>query len=238
MAQVHGDDAHPEEVTALPRFHGTVVSPCPRHLASRLCAAIGLAPTALVLLFAGACTRISVSPDCPDALDVSDTVQLHANAVNQGGIATFAWSVSPTTAGEFANPDRADTAFEAKQAGAATIVLQASDGLFIDGGACQIEIGAGGVTVHLEFAPQSPETGDTVTLTCTSIGGTPAEELSIEQTSGPDVELTPESDGVVSFTADASGTYAFECIGADAGGADSEPDSVEFTVRSGRPPRG
>jgi hypothetical protein len=192
----------------------------------------------LALVLCAACTRISVNPDCPEDLEVSDVVELHANAVNEGGIATFTWTVTPSTAGDFSDPDRPDTDFEALQAGTATIRLQASDGLFVDGAECRIQIGAGGVAVQLTFSPPTPETGDTVTLTCTSIGGVPVDEFTLEQDEGPTATLTPVSDGVATFSPTETGQYSFSCVGLDAEGVPSQPDSVDINVRGGRPPRG
>lgn len=197
----------------------------------------GLLCSAMVFACAAGCTRISVNPDCPSEIAVGDIVDLRANAVNEGGIPTFEWTVIPAAAGQFSTPERQDTDFTATQAGPATIRLFASDGLYTSTAECQVQIGAGGLIVQFAFSPASPETGDEITLTCESIGGIAADELIIEQESGPEVTLTPgNEEGVATFTPSESGQYAFTCVGVD-GEEESDPETVEFTVRGGRPRR-
>jgi hypothetical protein len=201
-----------------------------------LLCAIVLAGAAFALPLAAGCTRISVDPDCPTNLEVGDTVDLSANATNEGGIPTFEWTVIPESAGEFDNPDRQDTDFVGREAGPATIRLFASDGLFTSTAQCPVQIGAGGLIVELTFSPEEPRTGDEVMLTCESLGGVAAEELTIQQEEGPEVTLTPGAEGEASFTPAEAGAYTFSCTGT-AGDETSAPSTVSITVRSTRPPR-
>ncbi|MCH7596402.1 MAG: hypothetical protein IID35_07570 [Planctomycetes bacterium] len=194
----------------------------------RRCA--GLTCGLAYVLAACGCTRISVAPTCPEALVVGESGPVDANEVTPGAIATYAWEVFPSTAGTFADPNSASTTFEADAPGGVIIQLTAGDGLFIATGQCRTRIETIGVIVELQAQPSPVVGGDSVTLTCTSVGDIGAVTFRIEQSGGTPVDLTTVSPGVVTVTTATAGELTFQCVGVGADGSESDPLSVTISV--------
>lgn len=199
-----------------------------------------------VFMFSGAffcligCIRITVAPNCPDALEVGESVQLRANQQNPGEIATYAWSVNPTQAGTFGSAESPNTTFMAAQNGQAVIRLSASDGLFLATAECRVQIGPAGTGVQVSVSPASGPPDTQFTLTCISTSSPPATMFTIDQLDGPPVTLTTVSAGVVRFTPTSTGDFVFRCVGTSSGGVQTDPDVITVNVSrtgGGRPPR-
>ncbi len=178
----------------------------------------------------GGCFAISADPACPVELLVGDAGPVSANERDPGGIPSYLWEVFPTDAGTFGNAAAANTTFTAQRAGPATIRLTASDGLFQVVADCTTQIIEGPVEVALSASPSTAESGDAVTLVCTSTGATPAASLVIQQTDGPTIELINLGPGSARFTAADAGTLTFDCVGETAGGLGGDPATVVVTV--------
>jgi len=175
---------------------------------------------------------ITIAPTCPDQLMVGEMVEVRANEMNPGAIATYHWEVIPLTAGKFTNPAANNTTFQALEEGEVIIRLTASDGLYQSIATCPVVIsGVLGLAVTLIASPQMPEQNQVVLLTCTSIGSTDAVELSVVQIEGPAAELLPLGGGSFVFDVpDALGDLVFRCVGGDAEGNLSEEARVTVTV--------
>lgn len=191
-----------------------------------------LAATGLALLTAGSCgPMISVMPTCPAELRIGESGPVKANEVNPGAIPLYEWDVEPTNAGRFGDATLNETTFEARAEGTARLRLRAADGLYEVTAYCEVRIaGAVELAVSLSASTMNPMTGETVTLTCESLGTTAATELTIRQTSGPRIRLTEVSAGVVTLVPLIAGAPVFECVGTSAAGADSEPSTLTLTV--------
>jgi len=192
-----------------------------------------VAAATVVLLAVAGCIRISVDPTCPEELAIGQSGPVAANETNPGAIATYFWEVSPSQAGTFADPELPSTTFEALAAGNAVIRLTASDGLFMDVAECRTLIKPPALVVSLTAVPAAPVVGETVTLTCTVAGEPQTATYEIEQQEGEAVDLTPVSDGVVSFSADAVGEAIFACVGVDENGGRSAPAVVTVSIGEG-----
>jgi len=191
---------------------------------------------ALVTLATG-CTAITVDPSCPAELRVGERGDVEANEVNPGGIPSYQWEVFPTTAGTFIHSDDADTEFEAKAEGTATIRLTASDGLYQSIAECTTVItGFIDVAVALEAEPSSVIVGDEVTLTCTNNGTVDTTVRAITQLEGGMVELMQVSLGVATFTPTEIGDLTFRCVGEDSTGVQSRAVTVTVTVTQTKRP--
>lgn len=196
------------------------------------CMIVTLALTA-VFLQGGSCTSISINPTCPSELRVGQSGPVDANEENPGGIPIYRWQVIPAGAGTFDNAAAHQTTFQAIREGTAEIRLTAGDGLFQVISSCTIVIsGAAPLAVALTASPVQSAVGDTVTLTCRSIGQTPATMLAIEQVEGPRIHLTPGAAGVVTLVPVIAGSPRFRCIGKTAAGEESDPSFVTLTVRA------
>lgn len=181
----------------------------------------------------GGCTAISIAPTCPEELRVGESGTVHANEKDAGAIPTYRWEVFPSDAGVFEDSTATETAFEARKEVDVVIRLTASDGLYQVISQCSTRIrGAIAVAVALEASPNPALVGETVTLTCSSIGEGDAVAPAIEQVEGDDVELTDVSDGVAEFTPTQIGDRTFRCVGESADGEQSEPAFVTVVVTS------
>ena len=96
------------------------------------------------------------------------------------------------------------------------------------------------VAVSLLVNPEEAVIGNSILMTCTSVGDEPVISFDITQTAGETVELTPILPGVVAFDAETVGTFTFECVGESVGGIRSAPVAGTVTVSEGgrQPPRG
>ena len=194
---------------------------------------------AAVSLAVGGCTRISIEPSCPEELVVGGLGEVAANEKDPGAIATYYWEVFPPDSGTFADPSRSITTFEALRDGEVVIRLTASDGLWQTISACTTRIsGQAPVAVSLTADPTAALVGETVTLTCQSVGQTAAPDLDIEQVDGPTTELVEVSTGVVEFTPAEAGSFTFSCIGVDAEGTQSLPAQLAVSVTAAPSPNG
>ena len=190
----------------------------------------------------GGCGRITVAPSCSPSLAVGESGQASANPRDPGAVPTYEWRVIPATAGTLSNATAASTTFTAQEAGTATLHVTASDSIFLAVGECRVVVEASsGVVVQLTADTDEVVAGTTATLTCRSIGETPAVSTSFQQTAGTSLELTPIGGGQVTFTPGEAGDFTFRCTGASPGGASSEPSDLTVTVAAdqggGRPPR-
>lgn len=176
------------------------------------------------------CTSISIEPSCPDALRVGESGIVAAHEENPGEIALYDWEVLPSDAGTIENPDQAQTTFTALQEGTVVLRLTASDGIYRVQSQCTTLITAVTLTVTLEATPDAAEVGETVLLTCTSLGSTEAAEFIITQTGGQPVELTDFLPGVAAFVPEQADDLSFECVGADAAGVTGLPGSVSVLI--------
>lgn len=187
----------------------------------------------LILSALGGCTAISIAPTCPEELRVGESGTVRANEMDAGAIPTYRWEVFPSDAGVFEDSTATETAFEARKEVDVVIRLTASDGLYQVISQCSTRIrGAIAVAVALEASPNPALVGETVTLTCSSIGEGDAVAPAIEQVEGDDVELTDVSDGVAEFTPTQIGDRTFRCVGESADGEQSEPAFVTVVVTS------
>lgn len=187
----------------------------------------------LILSALGGCTAISIAPTCPEELRVGESGTVRANEKDAGAIPTYRWEVFPSDAGVFEDSTATETAFEARKEVDVVIRLTASDGLYQVISQCSTRIrGAVAVAVALEASPNPALVGETVTLTCSSIGEGDAVALAIAQVEGDDVELTDVSDGVAEFTPTQIGDRTFRCVGENADGEQSEPAFVTVVVTS------
>lgn len=198
--------------------------------------------TCLTLAIAGAalmlcgCSGISIAPRCPDEMRVGATGTVDGNVVNPGEIATYRWEVSPPTAGVFTDPDSPITSFQAQREGEAIIRLIASDGVFQVISECVTQItGTIDVAVALTVSEQTVTEGDTVTISCASVGESQTDNILIEQLQGTTVELTPISGESFTFVATEQGQLQFQCVGSVSGGIVSEPSVIEITVSAAPP---
>ena len=177
------------------------------------------------------CTSIAVSPTCPAELQVGESGEVAANEVNPGGVPLYLWEVFPSDAGTFANREAPDTTFQATEEGTVTIRLTAADGIYQVQASCTTIIsGAAPLAVTLSAVPQQPTVGQSVTLTCRSIGEIPATTFTIEQIEGPRIVLRPLSEGVVSLTPVIAGAPRFSCVGVADDGMESAPTSLTLNV--------
>lgn len=185
----------------------------------------------LMGLQAGCGPMISVAPTCPEELRIGESGPVEANEVDPGAIPLYEWDVDPTTAGRFANATLNNTTFQALEEGTARLRLRAADGLFQVTAFCEVRVtGAAELAVSLTAAPASPVIGQTVTLTCASIGTTEATTRTIMQTFGPRISITEVSEGVVTLVPLIAGTPVFECVGMTDAGAASEPSELTLNV--------
>lgn len=176
------------------------------------------------------CTSISIEPSCPNALRVGESGSVAAHEENPGEIAQYVWEVLPSDAGTIEDPDQPQTTFTALKEGTVVLRLTASDGIYRVQSQCTTLITAVTLTVSLEAAPDAAEVGQTVLLTCTSLGPTEATELIITQTGGDPVELTDFLPGVAVFAPEQAGELSFECVGADTAGVTGLPVSVSVPI--------
>ena len=191
---------------------------------------------ALLPLLVG-CEGISIAPSCPNSLMVGETGDVFAQVIDPGSIPFYFWEAIPDTAGVFTNPAVVDTSFQALEEGVVTIRLTASDGLFQVISECQIDVsGTVGLAVTLDADPVSTAVGEPITLTCESVGATPASELSITQPEGPIVEFEAVEPGVVRFEPERADEYVFRCVGAGPDAQLSPPAFVTVTVFLEEPP--
>lgn len=191
--------------------------------------ALWLAVCLSALLPAG-CTSISIEPSCPDALRVGESGIVAAHEENPGEIAQYVWEVLPSDAGTVEDPDQPQTTFTALQEGTVVLRLTASDGIYQVQSQCTTLITALTLTVTLEATPDAAEVGETVLLTCASVGPTEAAEFIFTQTGGEPVELTDFLPGVAAFVPEQAGELSFECVGADAAGVTGLPGSVSVSI--------
>ena len=192
---------------------------------------------AVLPIVIGCGDSISIAPSCPNSLNVGETGQVFAQVINPGSIPTYYWEAIPASAGVFTNPAIADTTFQALEEGMVTIRLTATDGLFAVISECQINVsGILGLAVSLEADPVLIVVGETVTLTCESVGETVARELSISQSEGPIVELVNVEPGVVRFEPQSADEYVFRCVGAGRDAQLSPPALATVTVFLDDPP--
>lgn len=200
----------------------------------RCCRGIGLRAAAAGLLALCGCTSISIQPSCPAELQVGESGGVRANELNAGEIPIYKWEVFPSDAGTFENRAAANTNFQALKEGTADIRLTAGDGLYEVRASCQTIIrGAAAVAVSMAAAPPSPTVGQTVTLTCQSVGQTAATLFTIRQVEGPSIRLTEAAPGVVTLVPAIPGTPRFECVGETADGQTSAPNFLTLTVITG-----
>ena len=186
---------------------------------------------AILIAMAG-CTSISIEPSCPEELRVGDSGTVRANEENPGAIAVYRWQALPPEAGRFANPAAATTEFQALREGEVVLRLTASDGLYQVISQCTTRVtGVAGVAAILNAEPAAPEVGETVRLTCDSIGQSQAVVRTIVQVDGEIVDLSEVSEGVVRFSAEQADDLTFQCTGENAEGMASEPTLL--TVRVG-----
>ena len=184
----------------------------------------------LSALLPAGCTSISIEPSCPDALRVGESGIVAAHEENPGEIAQYAWEVLPSDAGTVEDPDQPQTPSAAHPERAVVPRLAASAGL----GRVQAQRAtrhtARTLTVSLEATPDAAEVGETVLLTCASVGPTEAAEFIFTQTGGEPVELTDFLPGVAAFVPEQAGELSFECVGADAAGVTGLPGSVSVSI--------
>lgn len=177
------------------------------------------------------CTSISIQPACPAELEVGASGPVRANEQDAGAIPIYRWDVTPADAGTFENPAAANTSFQALKEGTAVIRLTAGDGLYEVRSTCQTVIrGAAAVAVSMVAVPPRPTVGQTVTLTCQSVGQTVATSFTIRQVEGPSIRLTETAPGVVTLVPAIPGTPRFECVGETADGQTSSPNFLALTV--------
>lgn len=195
---------------------------------------------AIALLTVTGCTRITHTPQCPAQAGIGETVSITAAVSNPGQVARYAWEVIPAGGGTVADPRRVDTTFTPASNGSVTLRLHASDGLFTYINDCVIQVGETNVAVSLLVNPEEAVIGNSILMTCTSVGDEPVISFDITQTAGETVELTPILPGVVAFDAETVGTFTFECVGESVGGIRSAPVAGTVTVSEGgrQPPRG
>lgn len=174
---------------------------------------------------------ISVAPTCPQELQIGDSGPVRANEVNPGAIPLYRWDVEPATAGRFTNPALNNTTFQALEAGTARLRLRAADGIYEVTAYCEVRVaGAAELAVALSALPPTATTGQTVTLSCASVGATPATTRTITQTSGPRIRLNPVSEGVVTLVPLIAGSPEFECVGRSDDGRQTPPSRLTLTV--------
>ncbi len=177
------------------------------------------------------CASISIQPTCPSELAVGESGSVAANEIDPGAIPTYLWEVLPSGAGTFTNATSPTTSFTALQAGSAVIRLTASDGLFQVISQCTtIVSGPNQVAVSITANVNPAGVDQTVTLTCSSIGVTPAITFVIEQISGPSISLIQNGNGMVTLTPAITGSPQFQCIGSSNDGQDSDPATLTLTV--------
>jgi len=193
--------------------------------------AFGIGVSAVLAL--GGCTRITHSPQCPQQAGVGETVNIGAVVANPGAVPRYLWEVIPTGAGTFADEHSVVTTFTPSAAGQITLQLGAADGLFMYINQCIVEVISARPEVSLLVNPEEAVIGNSVLMTCTSVGDEPAAGFTITQTTGETVELTPILPGIVAFDADTVGTFTFECVGTSTNGVASEPVVGTTTVTEG-----
>ena len=179
------------------------------------------------------CDPIDIFPTFPEeTLRVGETIGLLGNPANPGSIPAYQWEVLPSTAGTFSAPNAENTDFQALREGDFVIRLTASDGFWQAVASCAITVeGVVGRAVAIEADPRAAVVGETVTLTCTSVGEVELTQLSITELEGPDVTLTDVSAGVATFVAPENlGDITFRCVGADASGELSDTQYVTVRV--------
>lgn len=170
------------------------------------------------------CTAITIAPSCPSELQVGQSGAVQANERNPGAIPTYQWQVIPPSAGRVESSTSANTSLQALEEGALVVRLTASDGLFQMIADCTVTVRgivAGAVT--LSASPNPATTGETVTLSCDSIGPVVPVSRTIGQLSEDPVDLTVESEGIATFTAHQPGEYVFLCFSENADGLISDP---------------
>jgi len=189
--------------------------------------------TAAAVMVVSGCTRITHTPQCPEQAAVGEVVDITATVKNPGAVPRYSWEVIPSSSGTLGNADRLTTTFTPTVAGEVTLRLSAADGLFLYVDSCVINVFDANVEVSLLVNPEQAVIGNSVLLTCTSIGDDPASSFTITQTAGETVELIPILPGVVAFDAVTVGTFTFECVGESPGGIASDPVSGTVTVSQG-----
>ena len=184
-----------------------------------------------VLSMLAGCTSISVTPACPEELEVGQSVTVRANEENPGAVPTYLWEMFPPDAGEFADPSGPVTSFQAAKEGEVTIRLTASDGLYQVVAECQTSvIATTSVAVSLTADPDPAVVGSATILSCSSVGETAAMTRTIEQLDGATVSLTVGGEGVATFTPDEVGELTFQCIGTGEDGRRSAPTVLTVSV--------
>ena len=103
------------------------------------------------------CSRIAVAPSCPAELTIGQSGPIDAHESQAGAIPTYQWEAIPPEAGAFDAAAAASTRFLALQAGAVTLRLTASDGLFQVVDECRITVIA--VAAPPPVPPPPPDTG-------------------------------------------------------------------------------
>lgn len=196
-----------------------------------ICNTLGIGVSALLAL--GGCTRITHTPQCPAQAGVGQTVNISAAVANPGAVPRYFWEVIPEDGGTFADQRSLSTTFTLDVAREVTLQLSAADGLFLYINQCVIEVIDVDVEVSLLVNPEEAVIGNSVLMTCSSVGDEPAVGLTITQTAGETVELIPILPGIVAFDAETVGTFTFECVGESTSGVATEPVIGTVTVSEG-----
>lgn len=184
--------------------------------------------TVLVAVTCG-CWSISITPQCPAALDIGESGVVRAQATNTGPFPIYSWEVVPAGAGTLTDSSLPVTQFSASEPGHVILRLTASDGMFQVISECSTRI-IGTPQVVLTASAAQADTGDTITLTCTDTGSIESLAKHVSQTNGPTVTFTPVSEGVVRFTPTTAGSLTFLCVGEGPSGDRSNASSVTVTV--------
>lgn len=186
--------------------------------------------TATVLLAVGCgCWSISITPQCPAALDIGESGVVRAQATNTGPFPIYSWEVVPASAGTLGDSSLPVTQFSASEPGHVILRLTASDGMFQVISECGTRI-IGTPQVVLTASVEQASTGDTITLTCTDTGSIESLAKHVSQTDGPMVTLSAVSEGIASFTPTTGGSRTFACVGEGPSGDLSDASTVTVTV--------
>lgn len=195
------------------------------------CNILGISVSALLAL--GGCTRITHTPQCPEQAGIGETVEIGAAVTNPGAVPRYFWEVMPRAGGTLADARSRFTTFTPSAGGQITLQLSAADGLFMYINQCVIEVIDVNVEVSLMVNPDEAAIGNSVRMTCSSVGDEPAVGFTITQTAGETVELVPILPGIVAFDAETAGTFTFECVGESSSGVASQPAVGTVTVSEG-----
>ncbi len=197
-----------------------------------ICNILGIGAGAVVAL--GGCTRITHTPQCPEQAGVGEAVDIGAVVDNPGAVPRYFWEVIPEDGGTFADERAVSTTFTPDAGGQITLQLSAADGLFMFINQCVIEVIDTDVEVSLLVNPEEAVIGNSVLITCSSVGDDPSVDFTITQTAGETVELTPIlPPSIVAFDAEVVGTFTFECVGESIDGVATEPAVGTVTVSEG-----